>query len=58
MIKKNNLKEIIIKVFYALSALGYITYLFTEKSAFMFCGGLFLIVASIMLIINNKNKTK
>ena len=49
-------KEIIIKVFYALSALGYITYLFTEKSAFMFCGGIFLIAASLMLIINNKKR--
>ena len=49
-------KELIIKVLYALSALGYLTYLFTKESEFMFFGGLFLIAASIMLIINNKNK--
>ena len=49
-------EEIIIKVLYALSALGYITFLATNKSAFMFCGGLLMIAASIMLNINNKDK--
>lgn len=49
-------KEIIIKIFYVLAIIGYLTYLFTQKTAFMFCGGLFMIIASIMLIINNKKK--
>ena len=48
-------KETIIKVLYGLAVLGFITYLVTKQSGFMFCGGLLLIVASVMLIVN-KNK--
>ena len=48
--------EIIIKILYTLSALGYITYLVTQKSAYMFCGGLLMITASLLLLIYNKKE--
>ena len=48
--------DIIIKVLFVLAVLGFITYLATRNSAFMFCGGLLMIVAGIMLIISKKNK--
>ncbi len=49
-------KEIIAKILYALAALGFIIYLFTKNSGFMFCGSLFLIAASLVLIVCKKNK--
>lgn len=49
-------KERITKILYAFASLGYFIYMVTRKSEFMFFGGLFLIAASIMLIICNKNK--
>ena len=55
---KNKIMEIIIKILYVLSIFGYLTFLFTKNSAFMFCGGLFMIVASIMLLVYNKLKEK
>ena len=48
-------KERITKILYAFAILGYITYIATKKSEFMFFGGIFLIAGSIMLIICNKN---
>ena len=39
-----------IKLFYALSFFSYCGYLMTKNSEFMFFGGLFLAVASVMLI--------
>ena len=47
---------IIIKIFYLVAIIGFVTYLITKKSGFMFCGGLLLIVASTLKIINDKNK--
>ena len=47
-------KEIIIKILYACSVIGFLTYLSTKNSLFMFLGGLLLTVASIMSILNNK----
>lgn len=49
-------KEIVTKMFYALATIFYLMYLLTEKSQFMFFGGLFLIVASIMHVITKKDK--
>lgn len=49
-------KEIITRVLYLLAIIGFVIYLITKKSEFMFFGGLFLIVASVMLIISNKSK--
>ena len=48
--------KIITKILYCLALVGFIIYLATKKSEFMFFGGLFLIAASIMLIISKKNK--
>ena len=47
--------EILIEILYVCAVFGFLTYLSIKKSAFMFCGGLFLIVASIMSIINSKS---
>lgn len=47
-------KETIIKVLYGLAALGFFTYLVTKQSGYMFCGGLLMIVASVMLILKKK----
>ena len=50
-------EKIITKILYALATLGFIIYLVTKNSEFMFFGGLFLIAASIMLIVcKKKNK--
>ena len=51
-------KEIIITILYLLSTVNYFTYIATKQSAFMFSGGVLLIAASTMLIINNINKKK
>ena len=51
-------KEIIITILYLLAAVNYFTYIATKQSAFMFSGGVLLIAASTMLIINNINKKK
>lgn len=50
--------EIITRIIYGLSICGFITYLITNNSMFMFIGGLLLIVASIMQImfVNKKKK--
>ena len=49
-------KEIITRVLYLLAIIGFIVYLITKKSEFMFFGGLFLIVASLIVIICKKDK--
>ena len=49
-------KEIIITILYGCAVIAFFAYLITKKSYFQFSGGLLLIVASIMLIINNKSK--
>ena len=51
-------KEIIIRIIYGLSAVCFITYLITKNTMFKFFGGLLLIVASLMLIVENTNKKK
>ena len=53
---KNKIIKIIIKILYAFAILGFLTFLITKNSAFMFCGGLLMIAASIMLLVNSKNK--
>jgi hypothetical protein len=49
-------KETIVKILYALAVVGFLTFLLTRRSAFMFCGGVLMIAASIILIVHNKNK--
>ena len=49
-------KEIVAKILYALAALGFIIYLVTNNSEFMFFGGLFLVAASLTLIVCKKSK--
>lgn len=49
-------KETFIRIIYGCAAIGFITYLATQKSVYMFCGGLLLTIASVMVIMNNKNK--
>jgi len=49
-------KETITNILNGVAAFLFMMYLCTKKSEFMFFGGLFLIAASIMLIITNKNK--
>ena len=51
-------KEIVAKILYALAALGFIIYLITKNSEFMFFGGLFLVAASLTLIVCKKSKKK
>ena len=53
---KDKFIEILIDVLYICAFFEFLTYLFTKKSVFMFCGGVFLILASTILIIHNKNK--
>ena len=47
-------KEMITKILYALSMLGFVVYLITRNSKFLFLGGLFLVVASLTLIVCKK----
>lgn len=49
-------REMVSRIFYALAILGFVIYLITKKSEFMFFGGLFLIVASLIVVICNKDK--
>ena len=49
-------REIVSKIFYGLAVIGFVIYLITKKSEFMFFGGLFLIIASLILIICKKDK--
>lgn len=49
---------IIIKILSVLAIVSFITYLITKSTAFMFCGGLFLLTASILSIVNSKSKSK
>ena len=49
-------KEIVAKILYALAIIGFIIYLITKNSEFMFFGGLFLVAASITLIVCKKSK--
>ena len=49
-------KEIITKILYILAIIGFIIYLVTKNSEFMFFGALFIIAASIMLIVTKKSK--
>lgn len=45
---------IVSKIFYCLSIFGFVTYLITNKSAYMAIGGFSLIVASSLVIIDSK----
>ena len=47
-------KERISQILYAFSATNFITYSATKQSAFLFAGGILMIVASILLIISKK----
>ena len=49
-------KDRIIQILYIISICWYLVYLFTKEAGYMFCGSIFMIAASIMLIINNKKK--
>ncbi len=54
-------KYVIAKIFFCiLSLMSFITYFFTEKSAFMALGGVFLIVAAVVYAfeINKSKKIK
>ena len=50
--------EIITRIIYGLAICGFITYLITKNSMFMFIGGLLLIIASTMQIIFVNKKKK
>ncbi len=45
---------IISKIFYVIAIIGFVTYLFVNKSAYMMVGGLSLIMGSIFMIIDKK----
>ena len=49
-------KDLIIRIIYGFGALGFLLYLITKNSEFMFFGGVFLIIASTLFIINKKEK--
>ena len=49
---------IVSKIFDVLAIIGFILYLITKYSYFMFIGGLSLIIASILLIISKKDKNE
>ena len=52
-------KETIIRIIYGLAIIGFVTYLITNNSMFMFLGGLFLVIGSIMqIMVNCKKKNK
>ena len=47
------------RIFYGLAIIGFVSFLITKKTYLMFCGGLFLTVASIiMIVVNTKMKKK
>ena len=48
--------ETIISILYALAAICFFAFLATRKSGLMFCGGLLLIAASLMLLIYKKKE--
>ena len=45
---------IISKIFYLIAIAGFVTYLCTNKSAYMMVGGLSLIMGSVLMIIDKK----
>ena len=51
-----SVKELTNKILYLISIVFNVTFMCTKEYMFMFFGGIFLIAASIMLIVNNKNK--
>ena len=42
------------KIFYLIAIIGFVTYLCTNKSAYMMVGGLSLTVGSILMLIDKK----
>ena len=50
------MKEIITRILYGLAIIGFVTYLITGNSGYMFCGSIFLIAASLTFISCNKKK--
>ena len=49
-------KEIISTILYVIAIVSFIIYLSTKNSAYMACGGLLMIGASLILIFSRKNK--
>ena len=43
-------------ILYLLSIIGFVTFLVTQESIYMLCGGLLLVAASIVTLIANKKK--
>ena len=50
------MKEIITRILYVLAIIGFVTYLITGNSGYMFCGSVFLMAVSLIYMSCNKNK--